>query len=66
MSEAPKSAAQVSPASQEVIPPPADAIVRNEGGKFSCQVDGEALASIRLRAGKLIWRAGEKAYSYFP
>lgn len=66
MSEVSKAAAPAPSARQEVIPPPADAVVKNEGGKFSCSVDDEALASIRLRAGKLIWRAGEKAYSDFP
>ena len=45
---------------------PPDAVVNNAGGKFACSIDDEALLSVRQRAGKLIWKAGEKAYGDFP
>jgi hypothetical protein len=50
------------------LPPrtPPDAVVTQGKGAFVCSVAPEALADIRQRAGRLIWKAGETAYAHFP
>jgi len=60
-----KTASSSKTASKPVAGGP-DAVVKGTGDSFSCSIDDEALSSLRQRAARLIWKAGEKAYGHFP